>query len=252
MSEINRLHDTAMDFAAFAFRERARGNAEKASEFFEQALEYEVAAIDALDEYVEPTYSVLHRSAATLALDCKQYRNAEQLAAKALAQEPPGEIAEELRDVLEQANFQRHLSLRGLTLAEDELQISLSGQGVGLGLVSSEDFTERIDNSSKMVYRIAERRQNRPFRRGGSPSKEIKESFQPLISVPRAASFAVTMKFGLQTGQLHLPIDLSETIDEFMDVMEFVDTFKNIGFAKSCTRTSILAKLHWTCKRNSS
>ena len=108
MSEINRLHDEAMDFAAFAFRERARGNAEKAHEFFERALEYEVAAIDALgEEYIEPTYSVLHRSAATLALDCKRYRKAEQLAAKALAQEPPGEIAVELRDVLKRAALKR-------------------------------------------------------------------------------------------------------------------------------------------------
>ena len=103
MSAINDLHHEAMDFAAFAFRERARGNAEKAAEFFEQALEYEVAAIDALDRYIEPTYSVLHRSAATLALDCKRYRKAEQLAARALAQEPPGEIAAELRDVLAQS-----------------------------------------------------------------------------------------------------------------------------------------------------
>ena len=224
MSAINDFHHEAMDFAALAFMERARGNAEKAIGFFEQALEYEVAAIDALDEYVEPTYSVLHRSAATLALDCKLYRKAEQLAARALAQEPPGEIAEELRDVLEQANFSRHLEVKGLTLAEDELQISLSGQGVGLGIIGYDDFTRRIDNSSKLVYRIAERRQNREFRRGGSPPKEIKDAFQPLISVPRAASFAVTMKFGQRAGQMYLPLDLSETVDEFMDVMEFVDS----------------------------
>ena len=37
---------------------------------FEQALEREIAAIGALDEYIVPTFSVLHRSAATLALDC--------------------------------------------------------------------------------------------------------------------------------------------------------------------------------------
>ena len=104
MSAINDLHHEAMDFTALAFMERARGNAEKAHEFFEQALKYEAAAIDALgEEYIEPTYSVLHRSAATLALDCKRYRKAEQLAAKALAQEPPGEIAAELRDVLAQS-----------------------------------------------------------------------------------------------------------------------------------------------------
>ena len=112
MSEINRLHDRAMDLTALAFMERARGNAEKASELFESALECELAAIEALDEYIEPTFSVLHRSAATLALDCNQYRVAERLAAKALGQEPPAEIAEELRDVLEQAqiSFRRRLT----------------------------------------------------------------------------------------------------------------------------------------------
>ena len=108
MSEINRLHDRAMDLTALAFMARARGNAEKASELFERALEKEIAAISALDEYVEPTYSVLHRSAATLALDCNQYHKAGKLAAKALAKEPPAEIAEELRDVLNQANSQLH------------------------------------------------------------------------------------------------------------------------------------------------
>ena len=58
MSAINDLHHEAMDFTALAFMERAHGNAEKAAEFFEQALKYELAAIDALDRYIEPTYSV--------------------------------------------------------------------------------------------------------------------------------------------------------------------------------------------------
>jgi hypothetical protein len=48
----------------------------------------------------EPTRSVLHRSAATLALDCGEYREAERLVATALAGNPPEPIANELRDVL--------------------------------------------------------------------------------------------------------------------------------------------------------
>lgn len=118
MSKINDLHEKAMDFAARAFMARARGDAEQAAEFFESALDHETAAIAALDEYIEPTYSVLHRSAATLALDCKQYRKAERLAAKALAKEPPDDIAEELRDVLEQANFRRHFEVKGVELSD--------------------------------------------------------------------------------------------------------------------------------------
>ena len=75
---------------------------------FQQALEHELAAIDALEEYIEPTYSVLHRSAATLALDCNDLRKAEQLAAKALAKEPPDFVADELRDVLGQVYSNWH------------------------------------------------------------------------------------------------------------------------------------------------
>ena len=109
MSAVNTLHDEAMDLASFAMMERARGNSEKASELFELALEKELDAISELREPVEPSFSVLHRSAASLALDCNQFRKAEQLVAKALAEEPPAEIAEELRYVWEQATFQRRL-----------------------------------------------------------------------------------------------------------------------------------------------
>ena len=102
MSSLNELHDKSMELAWFALLELGRGNEEAACPLFEQALELELAAIDTLEGYVEPTYSVLHRSAATLALDCNELRKAEQLAAKALAQEPPEFIADQLREVLEQ------------------------------------------------------------------------------------------------------------------------------------------------------
>lgn len=102
MSQLKDRHHKAMDLAARAFRENRYGNEEESLSLFRQALELELAAIDALEEYIEPTYSVLHRSAATLALDCNELRKAEQLAAKALAKEPPEFVADQLREVLEQ------------------------------------------------------------------------------------------------------------------------------------------------------
>ena len=101
MSSIKDHHHQAMDFAGLALSERMRGNANQAIEYFEKALEQELAAIKAMAEPEEPTYSVLHRSAATLALDCNRLRQAEQIAATALSQNPHPEIAEELRDLLE-------------------------------------------------------------------------------------------------------------------------------------------------------
>ena len=48
----------------------------------------------------EPSRSVLLRSAASLAFECHELREAERLASQALGGEPPSEIAQELRELL--------------------------------------------------------------------------------------------------------------------------------------------------------
>lgn len=240
---VKNLHDEAMDLAHFAILQRSRGNKEESNSQFKQALEYELAAIKALEdlaalsaanaesqsESVEPTYSVLHRSAGTLALDCNQLRKAEQIVAKALSRDPPPEIAKELRSLLEQINFRNHMKLKGVTLGLDELQLSLAGQAVGPGIVGLGEIMERVDSCSRLIYRIVERRRNLPFRERGPMLRKIKQGYEPLISVPRAASFAVTLKLSQPAGQLHLPLDTSEIVDEFMDLMEFLN---NSGVAQ--------------------
>lgn len=101
MSALNDCHDQAMEYAAFALMAREQGDTSRAMALFEQALQLELAAIAELPEPIEPTHSVLHRSAGWMAFHCRQYRKAEQLVANALAEEPPGEIAAELRELLD-------------------------------------------------------------------------------------------------------------------------------------------------------
>lgn len=98
---VNELHAQAMELADFGFLARRDGDVEKASTYFRQAFEYEQAAAN-LVAYtaIEPTRSVLHRSAATLAMDCGEFRAAERLIATALTGDPPEEIAHELRELL--------------------------------------------------------------------------------------------------------------------------------------------------------
>lgn len=223
MSDVNDLHNKAMDLAEFALVEHLRGNAEGEADFVRQALDLELAAIQELKDPIEPTFSVLHRSAGTLALRCNEHRLAERLAAKALAQEPPHEIAEELRDLVEQVNFQRHLNLKGIELGRDEMQMSLSGKEVGYGLVTWDELVSRIRDASKLIGRIVERQKQSPFTEQG-PRKTTREAFPVLVSVPRAASFAVTLKVGRPTGQLHLPVEMEVIVDEFMDLMEMVNS----------------------------
>ena len=230
MSAMNDFHEEAMDLAFFALRARRRGNEEEAVPMFKDALENELKALDELykfGEVVEPTYSVLHRSAATLALDCEDWRLAEKLAAKALAEDPPEVIAEELRDVSEQATFQRHLRVNGVELAAGELQMSLSGREVAFGMVPYKESSVRVDSLTQSIYRTAERKNGLPFREGrGRPPKGIRDIFLPFISTPRAASYAVTIKFGqTRSSQLALPglMDAFAVVDEFVETMRILD-----------------------------
>lgn len=234
MNVVDDLHHQAMEFAGHALIERMRGNVEQAFELFGKALEQELAAIDAMTEPDEPTYSVLHRSAAALAMDCNNPLQAEKIVARALAQNPHPEIAEELRDLLEQVYFQRHLGLRGVTLGEDELQISMSGHEVGFGFIRSDELMNRIETSSRMIYRICERQGGEQFREKGPTKKKMLESHPIFLSVPRAASFAMTLKLGDLVGQPSLPglSGAAEVIDEFMELMGLVSQRKTSEIEK--------------------
>jgi hypothetical protein len=99
--QVNKLHDTAMDEAEYAFMARRRGDEAKAQGHFRKAYELEAQAAHLVASLeTEPTRSVLHRSAASLAYNCGEYREAEKLIATALLGNPPKEIATELRDLM--------------------------------------------------------------------------------------------------------------------------------------------------------
>jgi hypothetical protein len=89
---------------------RRQGDGEAARAAFRRALDCEAEAADLIEPDIrrEPTRSVLHRSAATLALQCEDWQRAEDLAVTALRGDPPEEIAQELREVLEQAQARQH------------------------------------------------------------------------------------------------------------------------------------------------
>lgn len=102
MSKINDLHEQAMKFSDEAFLAKRNGDLESFAKFSQQALELETEAANFLKDNfdAEPSRSVLYRSAASMAIDCQDFRKAEKLIAMALVGNPPNEIAEELRDLL--------------------------------------------------------------------------------------------------------------------------------------------------------
>lgn len=102
LKEVEDVHRKAMEYAEQAFVAKANGNLSQAKKWTLEAYKLERQAADMVDKYdVEPTRSVLHRSAADLALDCGHYEEAVKLARRGLRSSPPGEIERELRDTLE-------------------------------------------------------------------------------------------------------------------------------------------------------
>jgi hypothetical protein len=124
MSQIQVFHQQAMDLAEAAAVARLRGAIEQAEQLTRQAFEQEAQAAvliaDTLD--AEPSRSVLHRSAASLAIECGELRAAERLIAIALSGNPPPEIAEELKDLFIQINLNQYLKRQGIHIDVNELQ----------------------------------------------------------------------------------------------------------------------------------
>ncbi|MBE9138746.1 hypothetical protein IQ254_16350 [Nodosilinea sp. LEGE 07088] len=125
MSRVQELHQQAMDLAEQADLNKLRGDTSQARAFLQQALELEAEAarLVADDLEAEPTRSVLHRSAASLAVECGELQIAERLIARALAGNSPADIAEELKDLFMQINLRNYLDRQGVKLTEAQLQL---------------------------------------------------------------------------------------------------------------------------------
>jgi hypothetical protein len=214
MEAISDLHHRAMESADKAVAAKRKGSMRAYFMHMRRAFDSERQAADlaAVDPGLEPTRSVLHRSAAAMAMACGMDREAEQLIARALAGNPPGEIAEELRDLMEQVWFERHLRLDGRVLAPQEIQLALSGRAVGHGYIARHEFADRIAALDNLIYRTLERHRNHPFTEQRSRTRLVEDDFQLCLAAPKAASFAVTLRLGVPVEQQKL--DFKDDDDE--------------------------------------
>ncbi len=209
-----------MDFADEAFFAKRNGQEELAKEYFEKAYQAEKRAAEQVDDpLLEPTRSVLFRSAATLAFDCGKVEEAERLVLRALLGDPPPEIESELKALFEKTQFKEHISLHGVALNAGELQLTLVGRAIGEGMAYLKEVVARLQDIEKLVYRTKARVRNQDFSR-----RLILPSLHGLyMSVPRTGSFSVTLKVG-EEDILPLPNfdDSHDVVGEFMDCMELL------------------------------
>jgi hypothetical protein len=216
------IHSEAMDLAELAFGFARIEKYDEAKIAFEKAMKLEAQAANALvDKFdSEPKRSVLFRSAASLALNCGQPREAERLASAALAGHPPHEIAEELRDLLETINLERHLEIRGIELEPTEVQLSIAGRDVGFGIAPADEIMRRVSDFERMVHRTIERRQKRPYRERGEVDRNYTGNFSVFMSVPRGGSFSVTLRVGKQNSLFDSVEDVIKDITDNLSLFD--------------------------------
>ena len=112
MSNLKEIHQSASFYMQAAIVAQAQGDVQESLRLFELAFETEKqAALLLLGTFDnEPTRSILFRSAAVLALDCKKYEESKKMVYFGLAGNPPKDIAEELMEVYEQVHQEMKLA----------------------------------------------------------------------------------------------------------------------------------------------
>lgn len=120
MDDVTAYHRQAMDAADRADEARRHGDTAKFMALMREALQSErAAALLVTDDLtLEPTRSVLHRSAASLAIEAGEYDVARELINRGLAGQPPPAVADELHTLLIDARAKRRLSMTNATPSE--------------------------------------------------------------------------------------------------------------------------------------
>ena len=208
MSNIREIHRQAMEIADQAFIARRKGLDEEAIPLFQDAYQMEFEAAQQTTK--EPSRSILYRSAATLAFHGQLLRESEKAIALGLSGNPNPETANELRELFERINFQRHLSLQGLQLNSSEIQMSIIGNAIAQGMARIEDVVARIEDVKRLIIRTAQRINQKPFSKMAK-SKDY-GNYSLFMSPPRVGSFAVTLHVGQPQQEVFPEIDDRESV----------------------------------------
>ena len=193
------VHEQAMEWADKAQTARRERDEDAYVKYIENAFELEKkAALMIQSEESEPTRSVLHRSAASLAYKCKMYREAEWLVSRALSGNPPGEIMDELRRLNRKIYFQLRMQDRDVTLSEQEFSMKLDGNEILNGLAPVDLVTHRISKLKKIFWNTIRQWNGLEF---GSSAWVKEQSYTLWVSAFEPGSLDVVLKLGI-SGQM--------------------------------------------------
>ena len=122
-------HRLSEQYAAEAEIANQRGELTQAQNFYAKAAQAEERALQEVAPDKPRTYGITAVSAVALYFKASELSASQALAYRCLASQRLPEFAlQQMEDLLEQVYFQRHLNSKGVALADDEIQLSLSGQ----------------------------------------------------------------------------------------------------------------------------
>jgi hypothetical protein len=224
MATVRELHKEAMRLAQLALIARNSGDLAQAEGIAHQAYQYEAQAAYSVPEgkTSEPTRSILFRSAASLAYQCKEFDTAQRLIAEGLTGYPPEQVEKELKDLYSQVTFGQYLQAHQMLLSDEDLRLNLKGDSIGFGTIIYSEFIKRVDNVRSLIDRTVQRLMGNEYQRLGKS-----QPFQQTICTSEG-SFIITFRLAIsEQQQKPLFFDPAQIFDEIITGMEFINNSDN-------------------------
>ncbi len=215
-------HFNSEQYAGEAELALKRKEYDRAKILYRQAAELETQALSSIEPSKKRTRGITAVSAASLWFKAHSYDRAQDVAFQQLAsRDLPSFAIEQLQNLLQMIWLEIAREESGIQFAQGEVLISVSGGEIVPGGAPLELIITKVDQVSRIFYRIIELLLHKPLRIKGAPSQEIKGQFQPWLfqAPPGSYQFAVRVQKPQQ-----LPLFEQESVE----VEKITETFLNV------------------------
>ena len=255
MTSVSELHLQAMNLVDQAMVERRDGKEETAANLFTQATELELAALEAMQERVQPSYSILQRSAASMAMNANRLDQAEEIINQALSQDPHPAIAEEMRAVLDQVKFRKQLAERSSRLDRSNLQLDLlPGESSKTANANFPEVSKRLNCLEYLVTRTLQRIRGMAYKQ--RPSERLPQLPSPQMEptnghIHRPVHMGFEKNVTTLSGYIRVPHSAatSEVIYEVIAAMDTLNRSGLVGLRNRITDIQYLGHFLFFARR---
>jgi hypothetical protein len=190
-------HRESERLAAAAHETLQHGDAKRAQGLFAEAAMAEIRALDYIGSDKPRTLGITTVSAVSLLYKAGIFDAAEELAHKAAANHamPPFALAE-LRSLLQTIWYEQAQTESGISLLPRQVVVSIKGGEIIAGGAPLDIILGKVKIIQTLFYRTAEFLKSMPLRKGGRPSREIRERCKLwlLQTVPGSYQFIVALQ----------------------------------------------------------